>query len=262
MFGCSDMFLIPLCISSEEISSDNNDVVRVARQLLNKSGSSRMLPRQECMFLLAGLNLTMCTEMFEKIGMNSFTKISEEDEKAPAGTVKQYGKRSWEHQDMCFHDWFYLTKNEHICKRQSSADPVHSKRAVVPVYVGVSDFTTIPVSKTYARSMLFIYEPWRPGTFVDEDFDYVGAFEKFVNGSSVHTSLLVSYNRNLMLNEQKNRVMNEPVAERMHINDDLLDESDDNILNLVGKHGEISEGHDFTMERGYTYDWSKRHVQV
>ncbi len=58
-----------------DLFSDKNDVVRVARQILNRSGSARMISRQETLVLTTNMNLTFCTEQFEQISTSGWVKL-------------------------------------------------------------------------------------------------------------------------------------------------------------------------------------------
>ena len=71
------------------MTGDKNDVVRISRQILNRSIAHRTIPKQECMVELAKLPLTSCSENIETVNISgSYTIKSTPDNKL----VDQYRK--------------------------------------------------------------------------------------------------------------------------------------------------------------------------
>ena len=56
--------------SSAVMTGDTTDVVRISRQILNRSIAHRTIPKQECMVELAGLPLTLCSEHIEPVNIS------------------------------------------------------------------------------------------------------------------------------------------------------------------------------------------------
>ena len=61
---------------SDNGRGDVNDVIKVARQSLNRSNASRIISKQECMVELTNLPLTICSEQIENINISGAMKIS------------------------------------------------------------------------------------------------------------------------------------------------------------------------------------------
>ena len=53
--------------SAEEVSGNIDDVITLARKLLNRAVVSRLVPKQECMVELDKLPLILCSETIESI---------------------------------------------------------------------------------------------------------------------------------------------------------------------------------------------------
>jgi hypothetical protein len=68
---------------AEELRGNRHDLVNIAKQVLNKSASNRLISKQECMVLLGGLDLVTCSETIESVSLTLSAKVvvSEEDKK-------------------------------------------------------------------------------------------------------------------------------------------------------------------------------------
>jgi hypothetical protein len=77
------IFKIVFFHRAEELRGDRHDLVNIAKQVLNKSASNRLISKQECMVLLGGLDLVTCSETIESVSLTLSAKVvvSEEDKK-------------------------------------------------------------------------------------------------------------------------------------------------------------------------------------
>jgi hypothetical protein len=68
---------------AKELQGDCHDLVNIAKQVLNKSASNRLISKQECMVLLGGLDLVTCSETIKSVSLTLSAKVvvSEEDKK-------------------------------------------------------------------------------------------------------------------------------------------------------------------------------------
>jgi hypothetical protein len=60
---------------AEELRGDRHDLVNIAKQVLNKSASNRLISKQECMVLLGGLDLVTCSETIESVSLTLSAKV-------------------------------------------------------------------------------------------------------------------------------------------------------------------------------------------
>jgi len=200
--------------------------------------------------------------------MSSFHSVSNNTNSNAVGLTKKYATRPFHLESTSFHDWFYLTKNQNFQKRKKPSEEVHSRGAIVPIYVGISDVSKYPIRANYARTMLFVYKHWRPGDVDDADTEPIKVFKEFIDGNNAPKSLLIQHHRSIRQYQQKlkNPKFNtdgyEPVSDDMEINDDLMDDSDQKLVSLLGRHGALSHELNLNLERGRDFDWSKRRIEV
>ena len=96
--------------AAEEFSGDKSDIARVAKKVMNRAASKRIISRQECMLLLSDLPLVQCTETIESVSINNSKCISN-GSKTDTRLVTCYAKRSTHWETMSLKDYFLTTKN-------------------------------------------------------------------------------------------------------------------------------------------------------
>ena len=60
-----------IVLAAEDNGNGKHDITRVARQIMNKTSSKRIISKQEAMVVLADLPLTTCTETIQSISINN-----------------------------------------------------------------------------------------------------------------------------------------------------------------------------------------------
>lgn len=89
-------------LSSETLTGDARDVQRVVRQILNKSTGNRLIPKQECMVLLAGLDLVKCSDTIDTVSVSGHARIMKKKK------TKRKKQRFWINTD-------FVTNHTGIC---------------------------------------------------------------------------------------------------------------------------------------------------
>ena len=64
------------CSMSDDTGSQL-DVIRLSRHLLNRAASNRTISKQECMVLLSGLDLVMCSESIEMVSITGSYRLQD-----------------------------------------------------------------------------------------------------------------------------------------------------------------------------------------
>jgi hypothetical protein len=85
-----------LIMTAEEVSGCQRDIVALARRLLNKHVGEKMMSKQECMVQLAGMDLWLCSETFERISLSGCTKIDKNGTKGSNKYLTLYSNRNEE----------------------------------------------------------------------------------------------------------------------------------------------------------------------
>jgi hypothetical protein len=85
-----------LIMTAEEVSGCQRDIVALARRLLNKHVGEKMMSKQECMVQLAGMDLWLCSESFERISLSGCTKIDKNGTKGSNKYLTLYSNRNEE----------------------------------------------------------------------------------------------------------------------------------------------------------------------
>ena len=130
-------------------------------------------------------------------------------------------------------------------------------------YVGANSQPTFPVTASYARSVLFIYKPWR-GDEMNKKTGWIPLFETFVNSSQCPPSVRIPYER-VMSRYIDKTTHNETIAKESHQESEISKENQD-FMDLTSLHhpsdpntGEL----DITdIDVGKDYNWSQKHVMV
>lgn len=175
-------------MQAESLYESNKDIKRLARQILNKTVSRRIISKQEVMVNLANLNLTFCSESIENVSLSGSYRLSNK----PTRTfLSSYANRPLEFtKNMSLHEYFNFVKNI----------TTKSKKTIIPHYVGASCQPVYPPTRSYARSIMLIFCPWNK-TFEDHDKrDFVKEFKHYINNETCHPFVKISYER------QKQRV--------------------------------------------------------
>ena len=172
-----------LIMASDDVYGGIEDLRRVAKQVMNKSATKRLISKQEAMVLLSGLPLTMCTETVESVSINNSREIKKTPnaEATDKRFVSVYGRRKI-CLDMSLSEYFCCVKNH----PRRLAD---GGKYIIPNFVGISGAACYPVSEAYARHTIVVYKPW---TEYPTNRNWIAEFN-WVPPGEEHIPALISY---------------------------------------------------------------------
>jgi len=144
--------------SFTEESGDSTDLKWLARKLLNRAASNRVISKQECMVMLLNLDLAKCTDRFDNISLSGYRKITKDKQSSNTnGWVRKYIHRSKEDKHLSLHQYYHRLKNQN--------DKIKKKIWYIPHYTGTKTIPMYPPTLEYARSVFF-----HPQTLVPKKF--------------------------------------------------------------------------------------------
>jgi hypothetical protein len=243
---------------SENVRGDDHDVIRVARQSMNRANASRVISKQECMVELTSLPLVISSEDIENVNISGAMRITTSNSNANDKTlISKYQKRddTLEHCTLCE---FFHKQNVNN----------NNNKSVIPHFVGMSSAPTYPVTSAYARATLIIHMPWRkPIYHMMTDNECISTFEHLMHNNTFPRSVKLAYQKEKSRYFENTKYLEPVQKQECYDNDDheipkeemelirLMTSISTNVqksLNIVG----------VEYERGLTYDWSKRISEV
>ncbi len=237
---------------------DVNEAKRLARMILNKSMSEKVISKQECMVQVAGLDLFHCSERIDNQSISGSYRLG--NGSSSTTLLHKYAKRT-KMFELSLDDYFFWLNGQKP-KRKNYVD-------VIPNYVGGRCLAVYPPTEAYARSILLIYKSWI-GKFDDgKDRDFLKEFKEFVSSDSCPMKVKVPFER------VKQRVMtksqfNEPtsqveVVDYSQFSLEISQDSEDAVAiasTLQAMEGTEGKIYDYDYDTGQDYDWSKPNIVV
>lgn len=236
---------------AEEQTGNEMDVQRIAKQILNKSTSNRVVSKQECMTMLVDLDLVLCSETIENMSISSAMSVRAFEE---GNTALKKGNFRKEYRDRKGED--NLSLHQFYMKYRTGK--VNGKEKI-PHYVGVYGQPSYPVTEAYARKVLTIHKPWRNES-EHKDRSWIAEFHDFIYSGFCPNSVRIAYNRVRMRYLQK-MTGYEPVAAPADCSGNPIDDDDQEMIELSGMHSVSAdqlEQEDVlkTVDRGKNFDWT------
>lgn len=239
--------------SAQTVSGDETDLIKLAKRMLNRTTSSRVISKQECMVESTDLPLTLCSEMIQTISISGSTRVlTGAGDNGKKSLLGAYMSRPTNDEDISFCAYVHK-ENEHV----------HPK-IFVPHFVGLNNSPTYPVSSSYARSTLILHIPWRGAHYhrldnsacIKEFYDRMNRCEF---PQSVKLNYLQAKNR---YEQSLKRPVDEDSDESDSDEDDDIDDDDrfmmTHMTKLNGRNNSESCNDIDCLHRGIDYDWSKR----
>ncbi len=249
--------VVPVVPSSDELTGDDGDVRRVAKQCMNLCSAKRMISKQEACVLLAEMDLTLCSETIENVSISKTRVIrNSEEETTDKKFIDRYAQRPLEFEAMSLFHYFLKAKNTDYVRPKTK--PKKKRKYIIPNFVGVNGTPKFPVTDAYARHSLIVYKPWR--TYPNSD-DWKNEFETFVNGTDCPASCRMTYDR-VMRRHYDGTQFCEPVAKDGNHGNNAVSLEDAELMDLVGL--KYSPDNDFEiallkrLDRGLEFQWDKR----
>ena len=235
--------------SSEVFTGGQDDVIKVARQILNRGNAHRVIPKQECIVELSDLPLVLCTESTETINLSGSYKLTGGHEKF----LKRYRKRASHNPSLSLHQHVIEMLNE-----------MKTQKTIIPHYVGANGQPKYPPTKEYAMAVLLVHKPWgaeAPPHRTDEEV--LREFNEFIESPECPKQVLMEYSRvkeRCLSKRPPEAVASEECYDR-EIQPDMDAETKD-MLSIVTNVSHSTDPflsvNEFTFNRGFEYDWTQR----
>ena len=240
-----------LIMASEDIGFGKQDIVRVAKQIMNKTSSKRVISKQEAMVLLADLPLTASTEAVDMVTINNSAKLRTTGEKKKDNRfVSRYTERPAECEPLSPYDYFLYQNNDGKKAKKG-------QKYIIPNFVGFSGTPRFPVTEGYARHTIVVYTPWRK---YPTNRNWLAEFELFINSGKCPPSCRMSYDR-VMLRHYHNLTYYEATSTKVNRAGNKIPEDAAELLSLVGLPPKEILDTDTSLikslHRGVQYKWDK-----
>ena len=240
-----------LVLAAEDILGDKHDLRRVAKQVMNKVSSKRIISKQEAMVLLGDLDLTYCTETIESVSINNSTRLKEGPEnKTDTRFTTQYSNRPHECEEMSLYDYFLFLKNDGKNGRKG-------RKYIIPNFIGFSGNPQFPVKEPYARHTIITYTPWRK---YPVNRNWLAEFETYIHTRKCLPSCRLAYDR-VMLRHYHNLSYYEATASRADHSRNTIPDDIEELMTLVGlTAAEVDDAETKRMnslDKGKEYDWDR-----
>ncbi len=248
-----------LSLNDETLNhGDVNEAKRLARMILNKSMSEKVISKQECMVQLAGLDLFHCSETIDNQSISGSYRLG--NESSCTTLLQKYAKRTRMF-ELSLDEYFFWWKGQRK-KRKNSVD-------VIPHYVGGSCLAVYPPTRAYARSILLIYKCWI-GEFDDgKDRNFLKEFEEFISSDFCPMKVKIPFERirqRMMTKSQfKEPTSQIEVVDYSQFSLEITKENEDAVAiasTLQAMEGTEEKIYDYDYDTGQDYDWSKQNVVV
>ena len=142
-----------MIVNSEEITGDKHDLVRICKQVMNKSCTKRLISKPEASVLLAQMDLTKCTETIENVSISNSIQLRKAESSSTNTTfLNKYKSRHKSKENMSLHEFFHDIKNKGEKRKRGS---------IIPHFVGINGTPKYPVTADYAKHQLIVHRPWR-----------------------------------------------------------------------------------------------------
>ena len=169
-----------LILNAKDIHGCNKDVKRLARQILNKAGSKRVISKQEAMVHIANLELFSSSESIETVSISGEYNL----QTGRSNTfLCKYANRCEEFWDLSLHEYFLKVKRN------------KGNKPIIPHYVGGRSQPVYPPTQQYCKSIMVIFKPWHGRFHHEEDRNYITEFADFLLLPSCPNSVKVPYER-------------------------------------------------------------------
>lgn len=238
------------------MSGTEHDVIKLARQILNRGNAHRTIPKQECMVELAELPLIICSEITETVNLSGSYKLSSSSHN---DLVSKYRRIAASNPDLSLHQFFL----QQMKNKQKTARRLAGK-TIIPHYVGANGQPKYPPTKEYAMATLLVHKPWGScSPPLRTDTEWIKDFNDFVKSDTCPQEVVMEYHRVKERHESK-RPPEAVAAEECYdteIQPDM-DEKTKDLMSIVTNLSLTTDPflslNDHQFDRGFNYDWSQR----
>lgn len=247
--------------SAEVMTGTTSDVVRISRQILNRSIANRTIPKQECMVELAELPLVLSSDITETINLSGSFKVSSDTH---SDLVSQYRKLAKDQPNLSLYEFVRSSINEKA-KSKKIQKRYQKIPNLIPHFVGASGQPTYPPTPAYAKAVLIVHKPWgdnKPKRR-SNDVAWIEEFLEFVKEDDCPCCVKLEFARVKERHESK-RPREAVASEENYDNHESADVDDcvKDLLNIIAtqtlSNDPFLNVNDYKINRGLHYDWSQR----
>lgn len=240
-----------LVMASEDLTGDHEDLKRVAKQVMNKTSSKRIISKQEAMVLLSELPLSSCTETIETLSINNSATLKNTGESnTDKRFVTEYSKRPMECEALSLYDYFLFKKNDGPRGKEG-------RKYIIPNMLGYSGLPRYPVTEAYARHTILVYTPWRK---YPTNQNWIEEFNIFIESARCPKSVKMGYER-VKQRHIYNLTYYEPTSSKVDHSGNVTPDDALELLTLAGLPAHDIVDSDTalmnSLDRGLTYEWDR-----
>lgn len=244
--------------SADVMAGTSADVVRITRQILNRSSANRTIPKQEVSAELGEMPLVLSSEVTETINLSGSYRLSSDTH---ADLVNRYRRIAKNNPNLSLHDYV----NTELNKEDRKIRKKYGKNAtIIPHYVGANGQPKYPPTMEYARSVLIVHKPWGDNKPRRRNgpTEWIEEFEEFVQLDECPEFVKLEYAR---VKERARSKRPEAVASEECYDDEFRADVDDEVKDLLSiitaktmSNDPFLNVDDFKINRGLHYNWSER----
>ena len=239
--------------SEDALSNDKDDVRRLARKIMNKAASKRLISKQEACVLLGGLDLTLCTESIESVSISNSKRlrVSGESTTDSDKILALYEKRPVDQEPMSLHTFYDWYKNKREGRKIGD-------KYYIPNFVGVKGSPVYPVTNDYAKHVLICYNPW---TVYPNESNWIQKFELFINNPNKCPRIALLPYQRVMLRHYNGSKHVDPKATTGDHWQNPIHVDDLDYMRTYNMHGISKSSHEYDTEilknihRGRDFKW-------
>lgn len=245
-----------IVLAAQETTGCSRDVITLARHILNRYLGEKMISKQECMVLLAGLDLYHCSESFERISLSGYVKLTKKGTSGANKHLIAYANRDVEEQKsrrLSFNDWYM--KN-HAIRRGKIYIPHYPGRGTQPVY---------PLTEHNSKMLLIMHKPWSK-TAPLGNTNYCRQLRHFLQSSDCPIPLRMMYERDT--HNAKHRLteptqsINTMDEEKMHEDADPDLQDAIKFFSSLPSSSSPAKTYNYNYDFGVGYAWSRSHIDI
>lgn len=222
---------------------------------MNKAAARRLIPKQEALVLLGGLDLTACTESLITVSVNNSRALRKAEEKSTDKSfITAYAKRPSQFETMSLYDYYLHTRNTPEARKKRAGN-----KYIIPNFCGLNGTPRFPVTDSYARHTLIVYRPWRK---YPTAMNWKQEFDLFINSKFCPKSARMAYDR-VMTRYYDKMTHYEPKSSNIdHSRNAITDPDDAELLDIMGLQGGKTNDKMLSiiesLHRGKNYKWDKK----
>lgn len=230
---------------------DQDDVVYIARKILNSFNGKRLISKQEtCFHLSRHLTLTICSDIIQDVSISGYFRLFRDSTKGSCTNfIYDYARRDEDYEHMSLNDYFHHVKN------QNSSD---DSKLIIPNFTGMNGKAVYPVTAEYAKATLITHKPWsiRNKICLQSNNDTITMFLSWINSAQSPKRAKIRFAREKIrfnLDIQKSELKHIPATK------DNKDNEDELVQHFSRMSQSITNKHNlggWDVDVGIHHDWS------